>query len=115
MKEFKLFILALVLSIILFPIGIIYSFIKISITTKEKVFFRFALAIDQIGNTVLEHLFNDFLITNNGYRFGDSRETISKVIGLNKINGTLSKYGILLYTILNTIDENHCEKAAGLI
>lgn len=111
MKEFKLFILALVLSIILFPIGIIYSFIKISITTKEKVFFRFALAIDQIGNTVLEHLFNDLLITDTGYRFGDSRETISSSIGKNKRLNTLTKTGILLDSILEFFDENHSIKS----
>jgi len=109
MKGFLLFIVALLLSIIMYPIGIIYAFFNYLFENKwKKMFLSGALAIDLIGNTVCESLLNDILRT-GGARFGDSRETISSVLGKLQRDQKLSPLGNLLATILDTIDKNHCK------
>ena len=111
MMNFVLFLLAVVLGCILFPIGIIYSLVKYSIWGKGSLLLRIAIAIDQMGNKILEDLFNDLLITEEGYRFGDVRETVSSAIGKNKVKGTLTRLGIALDAILEFFDENHSIKS----
>jgi hypothetical protein len=69
------------------------------------------VAIDRFGNTQFQSLFNALLITPEGYRFGDFRETISSVIGKNKVAGTLSKNGRTLDRILDFLDKNHSIKS----
>lgn len=109
MKGFLLFIVALFLSVIIYPIGIIYAFFNYLFANKwKRMFLSSALAIDLIGNTVCEDLFNNILRT-TGPRFGDSRETISSVLGKNQRDGTLTPLGNLLATLLDTIDKNHCK------
>ena len=63
------------------------------------------------GNREFRATWNRFLITEDGYKFGDSRETISSVLGKNKIAGTLTKTGKILCCILDSIDHNHCIKS----
>ena len=110
-KSIVLFLLAFVLAVILFPLGIIYSFFKIVFILRDNAFMRSAIAIDQIANTVMEDLFNDLLITRGGYRFGDVRETVSSALGKNKVRGTLSFWGILLDELLDFFDPNHSIKS----
>lgn len=74
--------------------------------------YSIALSIDQLGNVVCSNLFNDLLKKEGGYDFGNEDETISKVLGINKASGHLTKLGKLLADILNKIDPNHVEKAA---
>lgn len=45
------------------------------------------------------------------YQFGDFRETISSVLGKNQRDGTLSKKGEILVSILDFIDKDHCKKS----
>jgi hypothetical protein len=70
-----------------------------------------AIAIDQLGNRVCMELFNDILITKEGYRFGHVDETISSAMGRNVLTGTLSPLGKLLNRILNWLDKDHCVKS----
>jgi len=110
-----LFLISLLLTILTVPLGMIYTVLKLSFQFKFGVLFRvsngyfyqFALAIDQMGNVAMQDLFNDILITKNGYKFGDVDETISSVLGKNEKNGTLAGLGKLLVKILNFIDPNH--------
>lgn len=112
-------LLAILLSWILFPVGLLYTFIRLvfGVNIKEyfyhinKTFYSIALSIDQLGNVVLQYLMNDFLITKDGERFGDPDRTISYVLGVNKRKNTLTYLGSIIVYILNTIDKDHVEKA----
>ena len=108
-----LLILAIALSIILLPIGWLYTFFTLRAKPERLNSYAktIALSIDQLGNVVLSNLFNDILIKNEGYKFGDEDETISKVLGANKESNTLTKLGRWLADVLNWIDKDHVEKA----
>lgn len=103
-----LFLIAVVLGVILYPIGIIYSVLK----HISDMFKTLAIGINQFGNVTCSMLFNDTLIKKNGYKFGNPDDTISRVLGKNKATNTLTKTGRLLADLLNKIDKNHVENAA---
>lgn len=78
----------------------------------DEDFFNIALGNDQKGNIVYKHLFNGWLITKGSINhFGNEDETVSSVLGKNKLNNTLTKLGKIVCLILDTIDENHCIKS----
>lgn len=110
---FVLFLVALILSVILFPIAFVYSIAKLILGYTSRLLFTVAIGIDMIGNVVCADLFNDLLIKKDGHRFGSINETVSKVLGLNKRTNTLSKTGMFLSNLLNTIHKRHVEIAAG--
>ena len=123
MKEFKisflLMIVAIILSIILFPIGVCFIFFtnlfsKWKLTNLSKYFIKVALSIDQLGTIVMGPLFNLILITKDGYKFDDEDDTISYVLGRNKLRGTLKPLGKFLANTLDKIDEDHCVKAVRI-
>lgn len=98
-------IVAVILSIILFPIGFIISMFY---PNRKKHLYNIARGIDQLGNIVCGQLFNLTLIHSNSvYRFGNEDETISSVIGKNKRTNTLTSLGRLLDSLLEIIDKNH--------
>lgn len=111
---FILLIIAKVLSWILFPIGWMYSLItfRLKLSRLNEYAFTIALSLDQLGNVVLANIMNDFLIKSEGYKFGNPDDTISAVIGVNKLKGTLSPAGKAISYILNKVDNNHVEKAS---
>jgi len=111
-----LLFIAIILAIVLFPIGWLYTFITFRAKPERlNIYVRtIALSIDQLGNVVLSNLFNDIMIKVGGYKFGNEDETISKVLGVNKYNKTLKFLGRLLAWILNKIDKDHVEKASNL-
>jgi hypothetical protein len=111
---FILLIISILLSVILLPLGWLYSLVTLRLSVKRlgAYFKTIAIAVDQLGNVVLSNLLNDVLINKNGYKFGDEDETISKVLGINKANNTLLKTGKIISSILNRIDKNHVEKAS---
>lgn len=69
--------------------------------------FNLAVAKDQYGNALCKYVFNDFLITKDGYKFGNIDETISSAVGKNKKKGTLTLVGKTLDWILNKFEPNH--------
>lgn len=73
--------------------------------------FRWAISIDQLGNVLYKDLLDDALIDSNGIPFGNPDETISSVIGKNKLNNTLTRTGKALDCILNKLDPNHSIKS----
>ena len=113
MKGFILLIIAVLMSIVLYPLGLVYSLITFRFSFKQlgSYWFVMAVSVDQLGNVVMSTLFNDLLIRKYGHKFGDEDQTVSMVLGVNKKMGTLTKLGKLIADILNKIDPDHVEKA----
>jgi hypothetical protein len=111
MRGFILLLIALILSVILIPVGFAFQLIVTSSRSLNSYLFTIAKSIDQLGNVVCEHLFNVTLIKKNGYKFGNEDVTISHVLGMNEKTNTLSFAGKLLAWLLNTIDKDHNQKA----
>lgn len=108
MKSIVVFILAILLFTIFAPIGFLYTLIKLILNPKILFdwFWHMAVSIDQTGNTVCQELFNDTLII-DGYSFGNPDETVSGVLGKNKLSGSLTTFGKLLDNILEKLEKNH--------
>lgn len=123
MESFLLLFIALVLALLFFPAGILTTLIRSLIRWKRVSFFAYiaqaaqslALSIDRMGNVVCSDLLELTMTHDSGnYRFGNSVETISKVLGMNKYLGTLTRLGYGLAWLLNLIDPGHVERAAGM-
>lgn len=111
---YVLLIIAVVLASILLPFGWLYTVVTFRAKPERLNSYAktIALSIDQLGNVVLSTLFNDIMITKEGYQFGNEDQTISAVLGVNKRKGTLLNIGKALSWILNVIDKDHVEKAS---
>lgn len=101
---FILFIIAILLSLVLFPVGIGYAMFR---PKRGEYFYTVAYGIDQLGNVVCRDAFNKWLISDRGYKFGNPDETVSSVLGKNKRAGTLTKSGKFLDKILEWLDDGH--------
>lgn len=64
-----------------------------------------AVSLSKLANKELKVVWNKFFIKENGYLFGADNETMSKVLGINLLNGTLSNTGKILVFILT---KKHC-------
>ncbi|WP_298999852.1 hypothetical protein ACOKFD_07285 [Flagellimonas sp. S174] len=106
-----LFFISIVLMALTGPLGLIYGFLRQLFTQGFKGVGEFALelaiSIDQLGNVLMQHLFNTLWITKVGYKFGNRDETISSALGKNKQLGTLTGFGRAIDKILDLIDPNH--------
>lgn len=79
---------------------------------KKGYFLDTAINIDRFGNREFRFSLNKYLIKENSpFQFGNIDETISSVLGKNQRFGHLTKFGKIICLILDTIDENHCEKS----
>jgi len=112
-KSFLLFGIAFVLLVTTTPIGFIYALLRQlfvgKIQTLQIYFIEVALALDNAGNVIMQHILNDTLLikNTNTYQFGNKKETISSVIGKNHLTNTLSSLGKALNSFLNYIDKDH--------
>ena len=112
-KSFLLFGIAFVLVVTTTPIGFLYALLRQlffgKVKTLQLYFIEVALALDNAGNVIMQHLLNDTLLLKkeNTYLFGNKKETISSVIGKNHLSNTLSPLGKALNAFLNLIDKNH--------
>ena len=129
-KSLVLFWVAGILSIVLLPLGILWTIgeIIVRIFTSEQKKSAFAKSIwfltatlhslalwlDQIGNAVCRDLFNRLLIEEDWYKFGKVQETISSVLGKNQMLDTLSLCGWIVVSILELFEEEHCLKSIVL-
>ena len=105
MKNFLLIIVALLLGLLLFPFGFIYA---LFVSKDRSMYFRgIAESIDQLGNHVMQYLFNQWMIKSNGYKFGNIDETISSALGKNKLKETLTPSGKFLDKVLDKLDPGH--------
>lgn len=104
-RNILLLIVTILLAVVLFPIGFIWTLIK-----SRKVYiylYVIAYSIDQMGNVVCAYMFNKLIIKGN--YFGNPDETISSVMYERKNELTL--FGKLLYHLIEAIDTNHFEEA----
>ena len=112
-KSFLLFCIAFILFLITAPFGFLYAVIRQtfakSVNSLSVYFLELALALDNAGNVLMQHVLNDALLikNQNTYLFGNKMETISSVIGKNLVTHTLSLAGLLLNTFLHWIDKDH--------
>ena len=126
-KSLVLFLIASVLSVVLLPLGIIWTvgeiLVRIFSSSQKKSAFAksiwfltatlhsLTLWLDQIGNAVCRDLFNRLLIEEDGYKFGKVQETISSVLGKNQLLDKLSLTGRTLVVLLELFEEEHCIKS----
>lgn len=110
---FLLFIISLILKRLLEPF--IYAFGSIIALIKgewNQYNTDLALATDQYGNGLSKYLFNMILIKKESiHKFGNIDETISSVIGKNKIANTLTWLGTAVDIMLDSLDPDHSIKA----
>ncbi len=106
-----LFLISIVLFVFTGPLGLIFGLLQQLFTKGLRGIGEYALqmaiSIDQLGNVLMQHLFNWLWITKNGYKFGNRDETISSALGKNKQLGTLTGFGRLIDGLLDIIDPNH--------
>ena len=126
-KSLVLFLVAGALSVVLLPLGIIWTvgeiIVRIFSSSQKKSAFTksiwfltatlhsLALGLDQIGNAVCRDMFNRLLIEEDGYKFGKVQETISSVLGKNQLLDKLSLTGRALVVLLELFEEEHCIKS----
>ena len=112
-KSFLLFCIAMILFLITAPFGFLYAVIRQSciksVNSLSVYFLELALALDNAGNVLMQHVLNDLLLIKNEktYLFGNKMETISSVIGKNLLSHTLSPTGLALNAFLHWIDKDH--------
>jgi hypothetical protein len=111
MRGFILLIIALLLSVVLLPIGFTFQVIATLFRSIDTYLFQIAKSIDQHGNLVCAELFNLTLIKRKGYKFGDMDKTISFVLGVNAETKTLTYLGKKVCNLLNVIEKDHVKKA----
>jgi len=111
MRGFILLIIALLLAIVLLPVGFAFQIITTLFKSVNIYLFTIAKSIDQLGNVVCADLFNYTMIKKDGYNFGHEDVTISHVLGMNKKINRLTFTGKALSWLLNAIDKDHVEKA----
>ena len=116
MGNILLFFVAVFLFVIVGAIGFVFQLSLIIARRKrfkslQRYFLLIAVSIDQMANVVCSGLFNTTLKTKQGHPFGNEDETISSVLGKNKLKGTLTKTGKALDHLLGKIDTNHSIKS----
>lgn len=111
--EIILLLVALILFSIFAPIGFIIGlFIKKDWKRRTKEYLRnVSLSIDQHGNVICKYLLEYTLIKKDHIHFGNPDETISSVLGKNKVINNLTFIGRVLDKILDIIDKNHSIKS----
>lgn len=110
---------SVILAAILFPIGLLITFVvnlykrrwKFSFKRLDQQLLSIATSVDTSGNVICKDLFNLVLIKKGGYEFGNRKETISSALGKNQRDGTLTKLGIIVCNVLDWLDEEHCYRS----
>jgi len=105
MKNFLLIFVAILLIIPFGTIGIVYALF--TVRPLSPYWRGIAESIDQMGNHICGPIFNQWLLLSEGYPFGNIDETVSSVLGKNKVIGTLSPAGKWLDKILDWLDKDH--------
>ncbi len=104
--------------LLLIPLGMLFSFTRAFLTVQWNPFPKLkayvntlGVALSQLLNTTCSELFNDILITSQGFEFGNPDFTTSATLGMNEREETLKPLGKAFVWVLNKVDENHCQKA----
>lgn len=114
LSNLLLAIVATILSIIIIPLALLYALFytwksKSNIVVfLEDILLKYAIGLDQIGNATCYIFLNNVIIKDiTIHPFGNIDETISSVIGKNKLKNNLTICGAILDYTLNLIDDNH--------
>lgn len=112
-------LISLLISPILIPVGLIFGLFKQcyhnglrkALTDIDTKCMNMAVSVDKFGNVVCAELFNAILIRKSKNLFGNHRQTISHVLGVNVRSKNLTKAGNVLNNLLNRIDKDHSVKS----
>lgn len=107
-KGVILLLVAIVLCILLFPVGFVVGLIP---PKRNNYLYNICIGLDQLGNVVCATMFNLTLIKAGSSKFGNPDETISSVIGKAKLSNRLTFVGKALDWFLNLLDNNHSIKS----
>jgi len=112
MIELIVLVAATLLLYTLLPVIIIFMMVKYVLTGNKKMLtvwlYRTAREIDLFANVVGAEFWNTIFIRDQGYKFGNPKETLSSVLGKNQRDNTLTKLGDILRKILDKLDKDHC-------
>ncbi len=112
-KHFLLFSIAFILFTTTAPIGFLYALFRQlifkSVNSLSVFLLQVALSLDVTGNILMQHVLNDSLLIKNDdtHYFGNTKETISSVLGKNARTSTLTRAGRYVSAFLNWIDKDH--------
>ena len=101
------------------PIGFAYTTVRSIIDVSfnkwwsrtAKYLYVISYSIDQLGNVIMQELFNDVLIRKGGLKFGNPDETISSVLGKNAEINKLTLIGTVIGMVLDSLDYNHLKNS----
>lgn len=122
MKQFITGLILFLISVIAFLPLAIWGIIELIIELFYKsrfwkalakfgdIILLFATVVDVTLNVVCQVPLNRFF-QNNGYEFGNRKDTISKALGINERDNTLTKSGDFLCRFLNMIEKDHCKNS----
>jgi len=122
MKSFLIGFVLFLISIIAFIPLAIWGIIELIIELFYKsrfwkalakfgdIILLFATVVDVTLNVVCQVPLNRFF-QKDGYKFGNRKDTISRCLGINERDKTLSKSGDFLCRFLNLIEKDHCLKS----
>lgn len=122
MKKFIIGLFLFLISLIAFIPLAIWGLIEIIIELFYKsrfwkalgkfgeIILLFATVVDVTLNVVCQVPLNRFF-QKDGYEFGSRKDTISRVLGVNQKNNTLTKSGDFLRRFLDVIEKDHCLKS----
>lgn len=106
-----LFFVSVILMVLTAPMGLAYGILHAFFTDFlpgiGDYCMKMAVSVDQLGNVIMQHLLNLLWINKDGYKFGNSDETISSALGKNVRMDTLTGFGKMINAMLDFIDPNH--------
>jgi hypothetical protein len=110
-----LLLVAVILLTITGPFGIIFGLLNGLITKSlhgvGDFCYKVTIAIDHLGNVIMQDLFNLLWIKRHGYKFGHPKETISSVLGKNLETETLKPFGKLMAKVLEYFEQGHLQNS----
>jgi 8-oxo-dGTP diphosphatase len=108
MKTFFLLVIAILLSIFLVPLGFVFGCISaIGKHELNSYLMSCAITIDKGGNVSCKYLLSLIMIKPHAYQFGNTKETISSVLGKNSKKDNLTLFGKMVNLLLDKIQKDH--------
>lgn len=104
MKLFIVLLIAIPLSIPLFIIGFIVGFMT---AERQAYLNQIAWQFSCLLNTVCGSMFNELLITKDGYLFGKKGESTSSALGKNEQHATLTITGAFVCFSIDLLYKDH--------
>jgi len=129
---FIMLIAAILLAIILIPIGLIYSFLIMPYFVRKKknivqylkdllysiyvvitdICYKVALYLDILGNVLIGDFIELFVTKERDTLFGNREHTISQALGYLQVNGLLTSFGCKFVKLIDSIfGKGHCKNA----